>query len=211
VAEWRLGRGWRGDEIGERMRALDSVPRNFEAHEAEMTTEHGWNNYYLESVVAHENLGENDRFERLAQGIANYEFSEPTIVRAHFDRLAPLLGRRMLLDIQALRLHYLCPTVVTKVRDERDAQGRVFGFRYDTLVGHIETGAEWFLLTKTSNGDIHFRIDALWRSGQFPNWWSQVGFKLLAKRYQREWHRHAQRRMIALAHHNVKQSEGMTA
>jgi uncharacterized protein (UPF0548 family) len=202
MTEWRFGRGWQGDEIGERLRALDSLPRNFDADE-QMTTENGWNNYFLESVVAREDLEQNDKFDRLAQGVTNYEFSDPTIVRAHFDRLAPLLGRRMLLDIQALRLHYLCPTVVTKVRDERGPMGRVFGFRYDTLVGHIETGVEWFLLTKTSNGDIQFRIDALWRRGQFPNWWSEVGFNLLARRYQLAWHRQAQRRMSALAHQNT--------
>ena len=52
MTEWRFGRGWRGDEIGERLRALDSLPRNFEAEEPEMTAAHGWNNYFLESVVA---------------------------------------------------------------------------------------------------------------------------------------------------------------
>jgi uncharacterized protein (UPF0548 family) len=199
MAEWRFGRGWRPREIAPRLRALVDAPRNFQVEEHEMTPESGWNDYFIESFIAHESAGGEQTFQRLARAVVNYQFSDPTIVRAHFDREAALLGRPMLLDIQALHLHYLCPVVVTAIRDENVEDGRVFGFCYETLDGHIETGREWFLLTKAPSGDIHFRIDARWRRGQFPNWWSRVGFRLLAKRYQRKWHRQAERRMIAIS------------
>ena len=72
--------------------------------------------------------------------------------------------------------------------------------RYDTLVGHIERGIEWFTLTRSADGNLHFRIEAHWQRGELPNWWSRLGFALLARRYQRMWHRQAHRRLWLLAH-----------
>jgi hypothetical protein len=129
-------------------------------------------------------------------GSASYEFSVPGIVEAHFQPDSPLLLRRMLLEIKVLGLRYLCPVIVSCVRDEADT----YGFRYDTLDGHIERGAEWFLLTRNPHGVITFRIEARWQSGQFPNWWSRVGFLVVSGYYQRRWHRQAHGQLSLLAH-----------
>jgi uncharacterized protein (UPF0548 family) len=96
----------------------------------------------------------------------------------------------MLLEIKVLGVHYACGVVVSAVCDEKRADQSVFGFRYDTLEGHLEAGAEWFLLTKHhATGEVWFRIQAVWREGQFPNWWSRAGFQVLCRPYQRAWHR----------------------
>ena len=136
-------------------------------------------------------------FGRARQVVATYQFSDPTIVVAHLDPEAPLLRRRLLLEIRIFGLRYLCPAVVSRVRDEPG----VYGFRYDTLDGHIEQGVEWFLLSRNEQGEIRFRIEARWRRGEFPNWWSHLGFLVLAGRYQRRWHREAHRRISLLAHY----------
>lgn len=196
--EWRLGRGWSSAELKQRMNALGSLSRNFDAREDELTADHGWHHWYSEAIIAREKPHEHDCFERAKVALANYEFSDPEIVVAHFDPTTELLGRRILLEIQAVKLHYLCPALVTQVRDEEHA---VFGFRYDTLVGHIECGLEWFLLTKAPDGEIRFRIEAKWQRGELPNWWSQIGFSLLSGHYQRKWHRQAHRRLSLLAHY----------
>lgn len=169
---------------------------NFDASEDEMTGERGWQHYHSEAVIASEAEGD-DRFTRARVALTNYQFSDPGIVRAHFDPAEPLLRRCMLLEIQALGLHYLCPAVINRVREEPG----VFGFRYDTLDGHIERGVEWFLLTKNDRGEIRFRIEARWQKGQFPNWWSWLGFIVLSGYYQRKWHRRAHRRLSLLAHY----------
>lgn len=196
MAEWRLWRSWPADRIKARLEQARSTPVNVDAAEEEMTGEHGWQHYYSEAVIATEAPGE-DRFGRARTALANYTFSDPDIVLAHFDPAAPLLGRPMLLEIQVMGLHYLCPAVVNRVREEPGT----FGFRYDTLEGHIERGVEWFLLTKDARGDIRFRIEARWREGQFPNWWTRVGFHVLSGYYQRKWHRSAHWRLSLLAHH----------
>jgi len=55
--------------------------------------------------------------------------------------------------------------------------------------GDVEEGAEWFLLSKEHvTGKVGFRIQAAWHEGTLPNWWTRIGFSLLARRYQWAWH-----------------------
>lgn len=201
MAEWRLLRGWKGDALTARFAQLDAVRKEQDVREEEMTSATGWHHYFSESVIARRSeasgTSETDElFQRACTALASYQFSDPSIVFAHFDPAAPLLQRMMLLEIKVFGLHYLCPVLVTKIRDDAG----VYGFRYDTLEGHIERGVEWFLLSKTPDGEIRFRIEARWRPGDLPNWWTRVGFKLLSGRYQRMWHRRAHYRMSLFAH-----------
>jgi uncharacterized protein (UPF0548 family) len=134
----------------------------------------------------------------------NYQFSDPRIVVAHFDPGTPLLGRLLLLEIKVWRLHYLNGVVIGDVRNDNAGGTTTFGFRYDTLEGHLECGSEWFTLRKDhASGTVRHRIEAAYREGAFPNWWSRVGFKLFAERLQRLWHYRAQERLYLLAHHGV--------
>jgi hypothetical protein len=77
----------------------------------------------------------------------------------------------MLLELRAFRaLHYLTGVVVWSGPGARPRAGRhTFGFRYDTLEGHIERGSEWFLLNKDhASGEIAFRIEAAWQPATSP-------------------------------------------
>ena len=196
MAEWRFGRSWPPEAIKARLERARTLPLNFHAAEQEMNGDSGWHHYHSEALIARESESER-AFDRARVALTNYQFSDPGIVLAHFEPGAPLLHRRMLLEIQVMGLRYLCPAVVNAVRDEKDT----FGFRYDTMEGHIESGLEWFLLTRNADGEIRFRIEARWRRGQFPNWWSRAGFWLLSRHYQRKWHRRAHRRLSLLAYY----------
>lgn len=201
MAQWQIGRSWSPDTLKSRLEALQHADRNFPGIvEQEMTGEAGWQHYHSEAVIAVENEA-NERFARARQALASYQFSDPAIVVAHFDPKTPLLLRRILLEIKIWGLRYLCPAMVTHVRDE----GSTYGFRYDTLEGHIERGVEWFLLTRNERGEIRFRIEARWQQGEFPNWWSRAGFFFVSDYYQRRWHRHAHQRMSLFAHYGSLQ------
>ena len=205
MAAWRIGRGWTDEQLSEKLRALRGLQRNFSDPIEQMTLERGWHRYSSEAVVAQGPPGppeEEGLFQRGRSAVANYAFSDPRIVIAHFDPEVPLEERYILLEMRALRvLHYLGGVVVGAVRSERQEDRTLFGFRYDTLEGHIEEGVEWFLLTKEHrSGIIRFRIEATWRPGQFPNWWSRLGFSLLGRHYQERWHRRAHRLMAQLVH-----------
>jgi uncharacterized protein (UPF0548 family) len=205
MAEWRIGRGWSEPEIEERLRTAARLGRNFAARDDEMTTDHGWNEYYSEAIVGKEPPGpplDDGPFAKGRSAVELYAFSDPAVVIGHFDAAEPLLGRRMLLEIRAFRLlRYLSGVVVGAVRDEEGDGSSVFGFRYDTLEGHIERGSEWFLLTKNHvTGEIRFRIQAAWLPGDFPNWWSRIGFSVVAPYYQRAWHEKAHSLLSRLIH-----------
>ena len=204
MSEWRFLQGWSEAELEQRLRGLDALERNFDAEEAEMTAARGWHGYASEALLTTERPGapvEDGFFERGWLAMRNFRFSDPEIVTAHFDPDVALLGRRMLLEVRVLGLRYLNGTLVSAMRTDAVDGCTVHGYRYDTLAGHIECGAEWFLLSKDhASGEIRFAIRARWRAGEFPNWWSRVGFHLLARRYQRRWHVRAHHRLLALMH-----------
>lgn len=198
---WRFGREFAANELREELFALDERECNVPAR-LQPGASTGFETHCSEAIIAQEPPGvpcEGGPFERACKLTACFEFSDPRIVVGHFDRRRPLLGRPMLLELKALGFRFLAGVRITALRQEVNAHGTVFGYRYDTLAGHPETGAEWFLLCKQHDrGDVSFRIQASWRPGDFPNWWSRAGFELLGRRYQRAWHRLAHLRMRRL-------------
>lgn len=205
MAEVRTGRGWSREELAERLARLAGMPRSCPAVPLdELRADQGWRREHSEACIAREPPGlprEGGAFERACEALATYAFSDPTIVEAHFDPRVPLAGRRMLLEIQVLGLHYLCGVVVTDVCCERDRTRSAFGFRYDTLEGHVERGAEWFVVEQDhATGIVRLVITSRWQAGELREWWTRLGFGLLAPRYRGWWLRRAHARMIALLH-----------
>lgn len=199
MAEWRYLKLWTEAELEKRLDSLDELSRSFDETEARMTPERGWTRFHSEAIIAREPPGVpvvDGAFLRARPLVSRYEFSDPRIVTCHFDPAAPLAGRRMLLELKAMGLRYLVGTVVDAVRDETHLERSVFGFRYSTLSGHLETGSEWFLVEKEhATGWVRFSIEASWRLGDMPNWWTEAGFRLLSPAYQRAWHRLAYARL----------------
>lgn len=198
MAELRIGRGFSSAEVRERLERLESAPST--APEG-WPARGGWRAERRQSVIAAEEPGpprQDGAFARAKEALFHYEHSDPSIVVAHFFE-GELLGRRMLLDIQVLGLHYLSGVVVSELREDEDARRSTFGFRYDTLEGHIERGSEWFLVEKDHHsGEVRFTIASTWRPGDLPNRWSRVGFAVLAPYYRRVWLRRAHERLRAL-------------
>lgn len=217
MAEVRAGRGWTRAELAVRLASLASLPRTSPALRLdEMRVEDGWRLERSEARIACDAAGPprpDGAFARAREALAAYAFSDPTIVEAHFDPYAPLHGRRMLLELKVLGLHYLCGVEVTDVRDTHDAARSVFGFRYDTLAGHVERGAEWFLVEHDhATGDVRLVITSRWRRGELREWWTRVGFGLLAPSYRAMWLHRAHERLSALlrAPHEAAMPPGAT-
>lgn len=193
MAEWRFGIGWTDKELTDRLDATRKKPLNFPDRGPESQEGKNWRRYYSESILGYEKPGRPEPgggFEMAWKAITEYQFSDPGIVKGHFNPQDPLDGRTMLLELKVLGLRYLVGVRVTAVdRHESEDETR-YAFRYETLQDHIEVGTEWFFLTKKhQTGEIWFRISASWRPGDFPNWWSRTGFELVGRRYQLAWHR----------------------
>jgi uncharacterized protein (UPF0548 family) len=207
LALWRYGRGWSEKELESYITSLQDRAVNFEAPPDEMVETTGWTVDGGEGVLGKEPPGppiEDGLFLRAKQGLINYDFSDPRIVEGHFDPKDAFVGRNVLLELKVLGLHYLCGCRVHSVRDVTADDRTIFGFRYDTLDGHIEKGYEWFLLTKDhATGEVFFKIEAHWQLGSFPNWWSKLGFVLIGQWYRRRWRDNAPKRLLEVAKHPV--------
>ncbi|HET9125406.1 MAG TPA: DUF1990 family protein [Solirubrobacteraceae bacterium] len=129
-------------------------------------------------------------WEIAARLIRGYEFADPSIVRAHYDVDAPLLGRNMLLQLRALGLVSVYVGVrVTQVWDDhQDRDGRrarVFGWAYRTLEGHVEEGEMgWEVWKWLDTGEVEYHARAVSRTAPISNPLIWAGFHLL-KRYER--------------------------
>lgn len=192
TAAYRYGRPWTAEQVGEHLARLKRAPVNFASGSfGAMNAARGWATERAAWNIGWEPPGppvEGGLFERVREAIADYSFSDPDIVEAHFDPAEPLLGRTMLLDIKVLGLHFASGVRVTEVEGEREHGSSRAGFRYDTLQGHIERGAEWFRVTKDHHtGEVRFCIESRWKRGDLPNWWSRLAFGPLAPRYRMLW------------------------
>lgn len=209
MAEWRFGRGWTQEELRAR---VEKAKRLGGYREPEPRR---WRRYHTETVIAVEEPGPpqpGGPFERACAAVERYTFSDTAIVRPHFDPTTPLEDRHVLLELQVrgFGLRYLTPVSVGAIRQERDEARTRFGYRVDTLPGHLERGSEWFLVEKRhDSGEVRFRIDAWWHAGDFPNAWSRVGFTFLAPLYQRLWHRRSQARLARLVRGEGDEDAGL--
>jgi uncharacterized protein (UPF0548 family) len=198
-AEWRFARGWNESELATRLERFRHLDINFQTKGASVPTGPEWKRYYTQAIIAREKPGlpePGGPFEKAWKLIKSYQFSDPTIVKAHYDPHEPLVGRTMLLELQVMGFRFLCGTRVNFDRSQITEKESSLGYRYDTLEGHIEAGSEWFMLTKLhETGEVRFRIHASWHLGDFPNWWSHLGFVMFGERYQLAWHRLAYLRL----------------
>ncbi|MBF5045152.1 DUF1990 family protein [Aggregicoccus sp. 17bor-14] len=207
LIEWRYFRGWSEQELLPRLALARTLPRNFPDEPEKMSLETGWSQVRSVSRLGREEPGPpapDGLFERARAVFETFDFSDPRIVRWHFKQDEPLRGRAVLLELKSLdeKLRFLCAVRVGGTRLERGEKCSIYGFSFETLAGHIEAGCEWFLLQKDhASGEVSFTIEASWRPGQFPNWWTRLGFSLVGRRYQRAWHRLTHVRVRELARH----------
>ena len=117
--------------------------------------------------------------------VEDYRMADPAIVRASWDRGAPLLGREMLLQLRVRQLLWVHARVrVTRVWDEQRDGARVFGFEYETLPGHLEIGRMDYEVWGWADGSVEFRLHARSKASGQGAWWARLGFVLFGRREQ---------------------------
>ena len=89
--------------------------------------------------------------------------------------------------------------VVDETRELGGRGVRVWGWGYRTLQGHLEAGQMDYEVWKwLDNGEVEFRIHAYSRPAAIPNPFVRLGFRLLGRREQLKFARHACERMARL-------------
>jgi uncharacterized protein (UPF0548 family) len=176
-------------DIHRRLDELSGRPVNYDAETLDL--DHppaGWNVDRRLEPLPGEPPGEpvpEGSFEIAARLIRGYEFADPSIVRAHYDREQPLEGRDMLLELRALGLVrvYVGVRVCAVSDGHREVDGRtarVFGWAYRTLEGHVERGQmTWEVWKWIDTGEVQFQVHAVSRTASIANPVVRLGFWLL--------------------------------
>src|SRR5215207_6857217 len=188
--------------------ALAGAPLNFEPRPLEAyTPARGWHADALTQRLPGEAPGEpapGGPWEVARRLMEDYRMADPAIVRATWQRGAPLQGREMLLELRLHRILRVRVGVrVTRVwNEERGAAGRrarVFGFEYGTLRGHVEMGRMDYELYKwLDDGVVEFRLHAHSRSSEDGLPWIRLGFRLFGRREQVRFYERCCERMARL-------------
>ena len=135
---------------------------------------------------------------RLMRG---YEFADPSIVRAYYDPAVPLLGRNMLLRLQALGLVSVyvgvrVGEVYERTQELDGREVRVWGWNYRTLEGHVEMGQmAWEVWKWLDTGEVEFRVHSTARDAHISNPVIRLGYRLVRGRERRIFLESTRRRM----------------
>jgi uncharacterized protein (UPF0548 family) len=166
---------------------------NFDpSRRAEYTPENGWHADDVRQALPPEPPGPptpRGSWETARAIARNYDFADPSIVHGVFDREEPLERRTMLLILQFHRLRIYVGVRVGDVYDEERTldghSGRVFGWTYRTLEGHVEQGQmEWEVWKFPETGEVLFRVASFSRAARRGNLFVRIGFRLFGRREQ---------------------------
>lgn len=194
----------------EATRALDDLSRrnlNYDvAHTKGFTVEGGWHIDDYRQPLPAEQPGRpaaDGPWAAARRLLRDYEFIDPSIVRALLRSDEPLEGRNMLLELRFRGLRFHVGVRVADVTDgTRTEDGRhaaVWGWSYRTLEGHLEAGQMDYEVRKwLDTGDVEFRIHAYSRAADIPNPVVRLGFHLFGRREQTRFARKACERMRRL-------------
>ncbi|MEA2296610.1 MAG: hypothetical protein QOE86_4249 [Solirubrobacteraceae bacterium] len=146
--------------------------------------------------------------------LRNYRVADPRMVRATYDRDAPLEHRDMLLELRfgPLRLHAGCRTgTITDQRREVDGRpAHVWGWPYMTLQGHVEQGQmDWEVWKWLDTGEVEFHVHAFSRNAHARNPVINLGFKLVGQFERRRYLRSACARMARFTAEALERPPGI--
>jgi uncharacterized protein (UPF0548 family) len=184
-------------ERGRQLDAMRARKINFDLSRSEAhTPQDGW---YADDIRQALPTGSFDAACRIAR---DYDFAEPSIVEGVFDRDEPLERRTMLL---VLHFHFLRIPLGVRVGDVYDETrmldgraGRVFGWNYRTLEGHVERGQMDWQVWSFSDDDVLFRISSFAQPSGAGNPFIRLGFRLFGRREQLRFLRMTAARMARL-------------
>jgi Domain of unknown function (DUF1990) len=186
---------------------LRSRKLNFDpTRQSEYTRENGWYADDVRRALPSEPPGDPvpagswNTARRIAR---DYDFADPSIVEGVFDPDEPLEDRTMLL---VLRFHALRIHVGVRVGEVYDGDreldgrsGRVFGWNYRTLEGHVEKGQmDWQVWKFPDSGEVLFRVRSFSRPAGGGNLLVRIGFRLIGRREQLRFLKVAAERMARL-------------
>jgi uncharacterized protein (UPF0548 family) len=141
--------------------------------------------------------------------LRDYEFIDPSIVRAMYRTGGPLKGRDMLLELRLYSLRFHVGVRIVEVSErllsEDGREATTWGWSYSTLEGNFEVGQMDYEVRKWHDtGEVEFRIHAFSRVAPIPNPVIRLGFRLFGRRKQTQFARRACERMLRLTREELE-------
>ena len=191
--------------VRRRLEALARTPVNFDpAAISGSSVPAGWNLTDLCQPLPPERPGapeDQGSWQVARRLMSSYEFADPSIVHAYYDPETPLLGRTMLLKLQAFGIAHLyvgvrVNDVYEQTRALPEGEARIWGWSYQTLQGHVEMGQmHWEVWKWLEDGRVEFRVHAFSREAPIRNPIVRLGFRLLRGHERGEFLESTKRRM----------------
>jgi uncharacterized protein (UPF0548 family) len=186
--------------------ALHDAPLNFDLPRTADGTRRGWNVDDYCQPLPPEPPGEplpDGSWAVARRLMSDYEFADPSIIRAAYHPEQPIGQRDMLLEGRFYGLRFRFGVRVGGVIDETRTVGartvRVWGWSYRTLQGHLEMGQMDYEVWKwLDTGAVEFRIHRFSRAAPIPNPVVRLGFRVFGRYMQQLFVRRACARMVAL-------------
>jgi uncharacterized protein (UPF0548 family) len=191
------------EQAARELAALADKELNFDAEAVRSDPPAGWRIDDYRQALPREEAGPpaaEGSWVAACRILRDYDFIDPSIVRAAFRPDDALDGRDLLLELRVwgLRFHVgvrvVGVTDATVVEDGREAVR--WGWSYATLDGHFEAGQMDYEVRKwTDTGEVEFRIHAFSRVTHIPNPVVRLGFRVLGRRKQTQFARRACERL----------------
>ncbi len=180
---------------------------NFDlAERASFTAEDGWLSDDYRQPLPSEPPGPprpDGSWEVARRLLRDYEFADPSIVRALYQADRPLQERDMLLEFRfyGLRFHFGVRVggVVDETRTIEGREVKVWGWNYRTLQGHLEMGQMDYEVWKwLDSGEVEFHTCRFSRRSRSGNPIVRLGVRIFGRHQQVKFARHACERMARL-------------
>ncbi|MCW2949820.1 MAG: hypothetical protein JWN41_833 [Thermoleophilia bacterium] len=176
-----------------RLSLLHDAPLNFEPPTTDIFADAvGWRIDAYRQPLPAEMPGQpqsGGSWELARECVTHYEFADPSLIRAVYNPEQALMGRTLLLigRFGPMRFHMGARVyeVVDETRVVDGREVRVWGWGYQTLRGHLETGRMRFQVWKwLDDGRVEFRLDAASRPAHIENVVVRMGFSVFGRRLQ---------------------------
>jgi uncharacterized protein (UPF0548 family) len=195
-----------GGQVPAQLDRLHDLELNFDPEGLPAVARAAWHVDAYRRSLRPEPAGEPVRdgpFETAKLLLCDYEFADPTRVRAYYRAATPLEDRDMLLEIRYLglrvRVGVRIGPVFDEVRETAGRSARVWGWAYRTLEGHLERGQMDYQVWKwLDTGEVEYRIHAVSQVAEIRNPVLNLGFRLVGRREQRRFARRCAERMERL-------------
>jgi uncharacterized protein (UPF0548 family) len=210
------GRSLRNPEARRVLDELHDKGLNFElADRSRLDVEDGWLSDDYCQPLPSEPAGPpvpGGSWEVAQRLMRDYEFADPSIVRAVYHPDRPLRERDMLLEVRFHGLRFRFGVRVGGVVDEtREVDGRkaqVWGWNYRTLQGHLEMGQMDYEVWKwLDTGEVEFHTCRFSRRAPAGNPIVRLGVRIFGRRQQVKFARRACDRMARLTAAALERSE----